>query len=111
MHLVKLSVSLSTIVNGFDTISPYAANIERLSRFYQAMAEADTYKQQNWTKQERMQHLLRVAPKNVVGSPKNIDETFSIDMFQDQGDICIRTLRCQQSVTTVHSIDSDYSEQ
>ena len=78
---------LSTIVNGFDTISPYAANIERLSRFYQAMANADTYKQQNWTEQERMQHMLRVAPTIVVGSSaKNHDKTSNTNMFQENAD-------------------------
>jgi ABC-type uncharacterized transport system fused permease/ATPase subunit len=54
-------MSLSTIVNGFDVISVYAANIERLSRFYQAMANADEYKRKHWSTSERQQHILRVA--------------------------------------------------
>ncbi len=69
------------IVNWFDAISPYAANIERLSRFYQAMAEADSYKQQNWTERERMQHMLRVAPRHATGSQKR--EISSTNMFHD----------------------------
>ena len=78
--------SLSTIVNGFEMISPYAANIERLSRFYQAMSNADTYKQQNWTEQERMQYMLRVSPTNAADHPKKNDEKSSTNIFQDNAD-------------------------
>ena len=99
---------LSTIVNGFDTISPYAANIERLSRFYQAMAEADTYKQQNWTKQERKQHLLRVAPRSAASNPKNIDQAFSIDMFQNNG-ATASDIEMSVVGNNGHSIESDHS--
>jgi ABC-type uncharacterized transport system fused permease/ATPase subunit len=53
--------SLSTIVNGFSTISVYAANIERLSRFYQAMADADEYKRKHWSTSKRQHDILRVA--------------------------------------------------
>ena len=69
--------SLSTIVNGFDTISVYAANIERLSRFYQAMANADEYKRKHWSPTERQQNILRVATNtmeaSVVGNNANDD--------------------------------------
>jgi ABC-type uncharacterized transport system fused permease/ATPase subunit len=76
--------ALSTIVNGFDTISPYAANIERLSRFYQAMAEADTHKQQHWSKQQRLQYLLRVAPRdNMPYGPSAYSNMFHDNELND----------------------------
>jgi ABC-type uncharacterized transport system fused permease/ATPase subunit len=67
-------MSLSTIVNGFDTISVFAANIERLSRFYQAMANADEYKRKHWLPSERQKHILRVAA-NTEGNSLPVKNT------------------------------------
>jgi ABC-type uncharacterized transport system fused permease/ATPase subunit len=53
--------SLSTIVYSFDSISVYAANVERLSKFYQAMADADEIKREHWSQSKRHHHLLRIA--------------------------------------------------
>jgi ABC-type uncharacterized transport system fused permease/ATPase subunit len=100
--------ALSTIVDRFELISSYAANIERLSCFYQAMAEADAYKQQNWTKQERMQHLLRVAPMNAIDRLNNSNKTYSVDMLPDHG---ASELDIEMSVVgnSCDSIDSEQS--
>jgi putative ATP-binding cassette transporter len=68
--------SLSTIVYSFESISVYAANVERLSRFYQAMAEADVIKRNTSSSSECQQYLLRVASDV---SPPSINQKLALN--------------------------------
>jgi ABC-type uncharacterized transport system fused permease/ATPase subunit len=101
--------SLSTIVNGFNTISVYAANIERLSRFYQAMADADEYKRKHWSTSKRQRDILRVATDTYTLDDNHSDKNSMISTKDIEMPVIETTAKWQLNGTGSDSVSTHHS--